>query len=331
MLKNVSDDDLSESTAEFLKQYYNTSAYIPREILLSTDIAEPDIIESWLRGKKGSKVTIASPKRGEKKQLVEMARKNADLALKQLRLKMASDEERINEELKDLQDAIHSQALPRRIEAYDISNIQGFYTVASLVVFENGQPKKSHYRKFKITRPEGKPDDYASMREVITRRLTGTLRRGEAFSELPDLVLIDGGKGQLNAALDSIADSGEIIPAIIGLAKQNEEIFLPTQPDPVILPRNSKALHLVQRIRDEAHRFAITFHRASRGRAMRMSILNDIPGIGPKRRRALIRHFGSLEKIRQATVEELQAAPSMSQPAAQAVFRALHQEPDKES
>ena len=343
MLENVSADDLQDSMAEFIEQYYGTTAYVPREVLLSTEITEMDIIENWLRQKKGSKVDVASPKRGEKKQLVEMARKNAELVLKQLRLKMATDEKRINEELGALRDAIGIDALPRRIEAYDISNIQGFYTVASLVVFENGQPVKAHYRKFKIQRPEGQPDDYASMREVVSRRLTGTLRRGEAFAELPDLMLVDGGKGQLNTALEAIAESREqraesgpehpelvegavAEPAVIGLAKRNEEIFLPGRPDSVLLARNSKALHLLQRIRDEAHRFAITFHRASRGKTMRASALNDVPGIGPKRRRALIKHFGSMEKIRQATIEELLAASSMSKPAAEAVYRALHQE-----
>lgn len=328
MLKNVSQEDIQESTAEFLTQYYNNAAFIPREVLLNTEIEELDIIENWLQRKKGAKVKIATPKRGEKKQLVEMAHKNADLVLKQLKLKLATDQERIDEELNYLQKAIHSNTLPRRIEAYDISNIQGFYTVASLVVFENGQPKKAHYRKFKIAQTEGKPDDYASMREVITRRLTGSLRRGEAFANLPDLMLIDGGKGQLNAALESLRASGEQAPAIIGLAERHEEIFLPGQPDPVILPRHSKALHLLQRVRDEAHRFAITFHRKSRGKAMRASILNEVPGIGPKRRRALVRHFGSLEKIRNASVAELEAAPSMSRSAAEAVYRALHQEPE---
>jgi excinuclease ABC subunit C len=331
MLENVSADDLDESMAEFMEQYYGTAAYVPREVLLSTEIAEMDIIESWLRQKRGSKVEVTSPKRGEKKQLVEMARKNGALVLKQLRLKMATDGERINEELGALRDAIGIDALPRRIEAYDISNIQGFYTVASLVVFEDGQPKKAHYRKFKIQRPEGQPDDYASMREVVSRRLTGTLRKGEAFAELPDLILVDGGKGQLNAALEAIVESGKWKvesrePAVIGLAKRHEEIFLPGRPDPILLPRNSKALHLLQRLRDEAHRFAITFHRASRGKTMRASVLNEVPGIGPKRRRALIKHFGSMEKIRQATAEELESAPAMSKPAAEAVYRALHQE-----
>lgn len=323
MLENASADDIEEGLGEFVERYYDTAAYVPREVLLNADIAEMDIVESWLRQKKGSKVELISPKRGEKKQLVEMARKNAELVLKQLKLKMATDEERINEELGALRDAIGIDRLPRRIEAYDISNIQGFFTVASLVVFEDGQPKKAHYRKFKIQRPEGQPDDYASMREVVSRRLTGTLRRGDAFAEMPDLMLIDGGKGQLNAALESINASCERV-AVIGLAKQHEEIFLPGRPDPIILPRNSKALHMLQRLRDEAHRFAITFHRQSRGKTMRASVLNEIPGVGPKRRRALLKHFASMEKLKQATLEELMAAPSMSKPVAETLYRFFH-------
>lgn len=325
MLQNASSEEIEEGLAEFLERYYDTAAYVPREVLLSADIAEIDIIESWLRQKRGSKVNVLSPKRGEKKQLVEMARKNAELVLAQLKLKMDTDEERINEELGTLRDAIGMTALPRRIEAYDISNIQGFFTVASLVVFEDGQPKKAHYRKFKIQRPQGLPDDYASMREVVSRRLTGTLRKGEAFRELADLILIDGGKGQLNAAIESINEAGEHVN-VIGLAKQHEEIYLPGRSDPIILPRNSKALHLLQRIRDEAHRFAITFHRQSRGKTMRASMLNEIPGVGPKRRRALIKHFGSMEKIRQATLEELLSAPSMSRPVAETIYSFFHRD-----
>lgn len=316
-------DDLEEGLGEFVERYYDTAAYVPREILLNGEIPEVDIVESWLRQKRGSKVEVLSPKRGEKKQLVEMARKNAELVLKQLRLKMATDEGRVNEELGALRDAIGMSPLPRRIEAYDISNIQGYHTVASLVVFEDGQPKKAHYRKFKIQRPEGQPDDYASMREVVRRRLTGTLRKGDAFAELPDLMLIDGGKGQLGAAMESITESGEQV-AVIGLAKQHEEIFRPGRPDPVILPRNSRALHLLQRIRDEAHRFAITFHRKTRGKTMRASVLNDIPGVGPTRRRALVKHFGSVEKIKQASINELLAAPSVSKPVAETVYRFFH-------
>ena len=313
MLENASSDELAQGISEFITQYYDTAPYVPREILLSEEIDEVDIVESWLRQKRGSKVEIASPRRGERKRLVEMARKNAELVLKQLKLKMSTDEARVREELDTLRAAIGIDALPRRIEAYDISNIQGYHTVASLVVFENGQPKKDHYRKFKIKRPEGQPDDYASMREVISRRLTGALRRSRGFEEPPDLMLIDGGKGQLSAALEAIAASDEEVAAI-GLAKRNEEIFRPGLPDPVLLPRNSKALHLIQRIRDESHRFAVTYHRTLRDRTMRLSVLNEVPGIGPTRRKALIKHFGTVEKIKSASVEDLPPRPRWASP-----------------
>lgn len=323
MLENASADDLAESLREFIEQYYDTAAYIPREVLLSADIEEMDIIERWLRQKRGSRVSIASPKRGEKKQLTEMARKNAELVLRQLRLKMETDEARISEQLAALKEAAGCPETPNRIEAYDVSNIQGYHTVASLVVFEDGKPRKEHYRRFRIKRPEGTPDDYASMKEVVSRRLSGALRRTQAFEELPDLMLIDGGRGQLNAALEAVAESGERVCAI-GLAKRNEEIFRPDLADPVLLPRTSKALHLIQRVRDEAHRFAIAYHRNVRGKTIRASVLNSIPGIGAKRRRALVRHFGSVERIKQASVEELMRAPSMSRPAAEAVYGFFH-------
>jgi len=331
MLENVSDDDLSESLREFIQQYYDTAPYVPRQVLLSEDVAEMDIIEAWLRQKRGTKVLLACPKRGEKKQLVEMARKNAELVLKHIKLKMATDEQARLEQLHALREAVGAPTVPRRIEAYDVSNIQGQYTVASLVVFENGEPKKSHYRKFRIRSAEGAPDDYASMKEAITRRLTGRLRETEAFAELPDLMLIDGGKGQLGAALEALVEARksraegteEDLPVVIGLAKRNEEVFKPGESDPILLPKNSKALHLIQRIRDEAHRFAISYHRTARGKAMKASLLNEIPGIGPKRRRALIRHFGSVEAIAKASAEELAAVPGVTRAAAEAVFRFL--------
>ena len=326
MLENASSEDIGESLQAFIKQYYDIAAYIPREVLLSADIAETDIIESWLRQKRGTSMDILSPKRGSKRELVEMAKKNADLVLKQLKFKMATDEKRIVEELGQLQKAIGCPTLPRRIEAYDISNIQGHYTVASLVVFENGQAKKAHYRKFKIKLSEGKPDDFASMNEVVTRRLVGSLRKSEAFAELPDLILIDGGKGQLSAALEAVAASGEQHVTMIGLAKRNEEIFRPGFPDPIVLPRNSKALHLIQRVRDEAHRFAITFHRNLRGKSVRASVLNQIPGIGPTRRKALLKHFGSVLRVKDATLEELIHAPNMNTPCAEAVYVFFHSE-----
>ncbi|MCE5322182.1 excinuclease ABC subunit UvrC [bacterium] len=327
LLENACEDDLSASLQEFIDQHYTTAPYVPPEILVNADIAELDMTESWLRQKRGTKVSVHCPKRGERRQLVEMAKKNAELVLKQIKLKMSTDEARIHEELGELQRAIGLAELPRRIEAYDISNIQGYYTVASLVVFEDGQPKKAHYRKFKIKQHDGKPDDYASMKEAVSRRLTGSLRKTQAFAELPDLMLIDGGKGQLNAALEVIRESGEQgVSPVVGLAKQFEEIYKPGRPDPIILPRNSKALHLIQRVRDEAHRFAVSYHRNLRGKSMRASVLNNIAGIGPKRRKELMKHFGSVEKIKEASVDELAAVPNMGQSAAQAVYMYFHSE-----
>lgn len=336
LLENASSDEISESLEEFIERYYEHAPYVPREVLLNADVDEINIVEGWLKQKRGTKVSISSPKRGEKRQLVEMAARNAELVLKQLKARMEKDDARLREELGTLQEAIGMRRIPRRIEAYDISNIQGHHTVASLVVFEDGQPRKDHYRKFKIKRPDGVPDDYASMKEVIGRRLTGSLRRSQAFQDLPDLILIDGGKGQLNAAMevvggvchteecsDEVRESLEDL-TVIGLAKQNEEIYRPGIPDPVLLPRNSKALHLIQRVRDEAHRFAVTFHRSLRSKEMRTSILNEIPGVGAARRKALVKHFGTVEKIRKASAEELAAAPSMNRAAAAAVHTFFH-------
>ncbi len=323
LLDNVDSEDFPTSLQEFLMQYYQTAPYIPREVLLSNEIAELDIVESWLRQKKGRKVQIASPKRGEKKGIVDMAKTNAEQVLRQIRLKMESDNSRRSEELEGLQNALNLPKPPVRIEAYDISNTGGHQTVASLVVFENGSPHKDHYRKFKLKQPEGVPDDFASMKQVILRRLTGTLRKSAAFEHLPDLILVDGGKGQLSAGVEALMEANERV-SIIGLAKRNEEIYRVGSPDPVMLPRDSKALHLLQRIRDEAHRFAITYHKAIRGKSVRGSTLNEIPGIGPRRRRALLSFFGGVEHIKEATVDQIASVPTMSRPAAEAVWKFFH-------
>jgi len=318
MLENAYADEAGDSLAQFIKQYYDTAPYVPREVLLSADIDEIEIIERWLRGKRGTKVTLATPKRGEKRDLVEMARKNGELVLKQLRLKMDADEDRVREELSELKSALGLAASPVRIEAYDISHVMGQHTVASLVVFENGFARKDHYRRFKIKSAEGMPDDYTSMREVIARRLIGALRKTEAFAQLPDLILIDGGKGQLNAAVEIISGLDESVEAV-GLAKRNEELYRPGESEPVILPRTSKGLRLLQRIRDESHRFAVTYHRGLRNKEMKLSVLSKIPGIGPKRRKALIQKLGSVEKIKNASVEDLLEVPGMSRTAAEAI------------
>lgn len=343
LLEGTSSDDLCGGIAEFIKQYYQTAAYIPREILLQCDMDEMDIIESWLRQKRGAKVEILSPSRGEKRKLVELAEKNAELVLDQLRKKVEADEELATAELSELQIALGLPEMPRRIECYDISNIMGTEAVGSLVVFENGRPKRSDYRRFKIKYTPERPDDYAMMREVLTRRLTGRLRETEKFAELPDLMMVDGGRGQLNVALDAIKAAGEEV-FVIGLAKEYEEIYLPpsgwagianpgptrspsgraaAETRPLMLPRGSKALFVLQRVRDEAHRFAVEYHRKLRSKRMTKSVLLDIPGVGKKRRSALLKHFGSLKRIREASLEDLERAPTMNRAAAEAVYSFL--------
>ncbi len=322
LLEGVSSDDLGESIREFVKQYYQVAAYVPKEIMLQCEIDEIQIIESWLKQKRGLKVAIRNPVRGEKRRLVEMAEKNAETILEQLRRKEEADQANTEAELLELQEALGLPQLPRRIECYDISNIMGTEAVGSLVVFENGRPKKSDYRLFKIKYTPEKPDDYAMMREVLTRRLSGTLRQSEKFAALPDLLMVDGGKGQLGVAVDVAESLGEDIN-LIGLAEEHEQVFKPGESFPRMLRRPSRALHLLQRVRDEAHRSAVEYHRKLRSKRMTRSILAEVPGIGKKRRSALLKHFGSLKRIREATIPELEDAPTMNKPAAEAVYAYL--------
>lgn len=324
MLEGASSDDMCESVQEFIKQYYQAAAYVPKEILLQCEIGEIDVIESWLRQKRGTKVEIQSPVRGEKRQLVDMAKKNAEMVLEQLRRRMEADDEVAMDELSQLQNALGLPKLPSRIECYDISNIMGTEAVGSLVVFENGKPKKSDYRRFKIKYTPEKPDDYAMMREVLSRRVTGNLRKTEKFAEMPDLLMVDGGRGQLNVAVDIMSFFEEDVP-LIGLAKEFEEVYRPELEQPILLPRGSKGLFVLQRIRDEAHRFAIEYHRKLRSKKMTKSILTEVPGVGKTRRSALLKHFGSLKKIKEATLEELEQAPKMNRPAAEAVYNFLRE------
>lgn len=321
-LEGVSSENMCEGVQEFLKRYYQDAGHVPKEILLPCDIDEMDIIEDWLKHKRGSKVELHRPMRGEKRRLVDMARTNAELVMSQVKARIEQDDAVREEEMRALKESLSLPREPRRIEAYDVSTIQGSHSVGSLVVFENGRPKKADYRHFRIRLEQGHPDDYEMMREIISRRLNGTLRDTEAFRELPDLMLIDGGKGQLNAALEVLAATDSEVPTA-GIAKQFEAIFVPGKSDPIMLPRNSHALRLLQRVRDEAHRFAIGYHRNLRKKKTTTSILDDIPGIGAKRRKALVKHFGSLRKIREASIEELAIAPSMNRQMAEMVYHHL--------
>ena len=314
------ENGLAEATAEFLKQYYQDASFVPSEIVLPAYVEESEIIESWLRQKKGAKVTLTVPKQGEKKKLLEMAVTNAELALGQMRAHSASEQSRIDGALKQLAEYLEmpDNSL-RRVEAYDNSNVQGRHAVGGMIVFEEGKPKKSEYRRFKIEQSEGTPNDFAMMFEMLTRRFNQMTEGNAKFAQKPDLLLIDGGKGQLTAAQDAMKQFGFDFP-MIGLAKQFELVFVPGRAEPIELPRNSPALFFLQRVRDEVHRFAVTYHRTVRGRAANMSVLDEIPGIGPLRRRNLLKHFGSVERMRNAGVEDLAKAPGMSKPAAQAVY-----------
>ena len=309
---------------EFLKQYYQDAPEVPDKILLPYEITEAQIIAQWLRQKRGRGVEIRVPHRGEDAQLLEMAAHNAELALQSLREELELQSEWLESAILELQEALNLPHPPQRIEAYDISNIQGIAPVGSMVVFEGGQPKKSDYRRFRIKWHPESPDDFAMMQEVITRRLREALSGDEKWRTLPDLMLIDGGKGQLNAALEAIHALGFEIPAV-GLAKRHELIILPNVDEPLELPRHSKALHLLQRIRDEAHRFALSYHRKLREQRAVKSPLDEIPGIGPRRKRMLLRLFGSVDRIREASLEELASVPTMTRKLAQQVLDYLRE------
>jgi excinuclease ABC subunit C len=363
VLDGHGDDTEAEIVWSFVVQYYSQTSDIPDELVLPVAVDDVDAIRVWLTDRRAEtgntarrKVRVTAPRTGEKRKLIELATNNARDVLERLRQQWLADAARTTGAVVELQELLDLAQLPHRIECYDVSHVQGSNQVASMVVFENGQPRRSDYRRFKIKHEQGN-NDYLSMQEVIGRRfrraLTGQLRRaGElgtwesvdepaadgavrdaagdgpgveqeaepagGWAEMPDLVIIDGGKGQLNAALE-VLDTMEITELpVVGLAKENEEIYVRDRAtgralaDPVLLPRTSQALYLVQRIRDEAHRFAITYHRAIRGRTGLRSALDEVEGIGPKRKRELLRRFGSVRGIRAATLEELAAVPGMT-------------------
>ncbi len=306
-----------EILADFLHQFYAKEMIVPSEVLLPLEVPDREVFESWLTEKRGANVEVLIPQRGRKRELVQMASDNASLSLREHLLSRRS-KERI---LQRLQEELGLMSLPRRIEAFDISTIQGAESVASMVSFENNLPDKRNYKRFKIRSVQGQ-DDFASMAEVIRRRYM----RAKGEGTLPDLILIDGGKGQLNAALDVLKELGIKGPDVVGLAKARsgeggtekefERAFLPGLEEPIILHPTSATTHLLARVRDESHRFAIMYHRKLREKRAVHSELDDIPGIGETRKKSLLRHFGSIEMIKQATVEELSAVTGMSKKAA---------------
>jgi excinuclease ABC subunit C len=336
VLEGTADEDNGAIVTSFLKQFYDQALTVPPQILLPEEVDELMIIRDWLKSKRGAEVTINVPGQGKQKELLDMAAQNAAETLNHLRAQWAVDENKQTEALTELQQALDLPDPPLRIECYDISTLQGTNTVGSMVVFVKGTPRKSDYRRFKIKTVQGQ-DDFASMQEMLRRRFKRMGDNGyrdpsklkkddeqDSWALIPNLVIIDGGKGQLNAALE-VLDEFELRDAvpIVGLAKREEEIFLPGQPEPVILPRSSQALFLVQRIRDEAHRFGVTYHRNLRGKSAVRSGLDEVEGIGPKRRQALLKKFGSLEAIRQASIDELAAVPGMNRRIAEQLLAQL--------
>jgi excinuclease ABC subunit C len=306
-----------------MQQFYERATHVPREILLQHPIDSAPVLEEWLRGLRGGAVTIAVPRIGEKRKLVGMVADNAREALEEHKLRWMNDQQKTTGALKELQEALGLEQLPNRIECYDISNIQGTNAVGSMVVFERGKPKNSEYRRFKIKTVEG-ANDFAMMAEMLRRRFKRADAEDESFAALPDLIIVDGGKGQLHAAEDALAEVDRSNIPLVSLAKRLEEIFIPGRPESVLLPRTSQALYLVQRIRDEAHRFAITYHRTVRQKASVRSQIDSVPGIGDARRKALIKTFGSVRGIKAAGVEEIAAVPGMNRKLAETVKEHLH-------
>jgi len=335
ILEGTEDTNNQEVMTEFVKQFYTEAANIPEQVMIPEEIQveEAKIIGQWLRSKRGGqKVELFVPKDGQPHELVEMAAENASETLQALRAQWQADAHKQEQALGELQTALKLSAPPNRIECYDVSHTQGVATVGAMIVFEQGTPAKNLYRKFNIDSTSiGAPDDFASMEEMLTRRFRRWKGSQEAapspgskpdasFSFLPDLIIIDGGKGQLGRVVKVLEqfDLFDKVP-VVGLAKQEEEIFFPHNSEPLLLPRHSQGLYLVQRIRDEAHRYGITAHRARRSKQGLASQLDSIPGIGPTRRKALLKHFGSMDKIKEATLEELAAVKGMNGNAAESI------------
>jgi len=337
ILEGTEDSVDAEVMAQFVKQFYTEAASVPEQVLLPQEIEEAKIIGEWMRSRRGGeKVEIRVPKDGQPHDLVQMAAENATETLSALRAQWQADTHKQEQSLAELQSALNLSAPPNRIECYDVSHMQGVATVGSMVVFEQGVPAKRLYRKFNIDSTSlGAPDDFASMEEMLTRRFRRWQSAGEtanqpgakvdaSFSILPDLIIIDGGKGQLSRVVKVLENVGlmDKVP-VVGLAKREEEIFFPHKSLPLTLPRHSQGLYLVQRIRDEAHRFGITAHRARRSKQGMASVMDSIPGVGPVRRKALLKHFGSVDKIRSATLEELMAVKGVTANVAESIKASL--------
>ena len=338
IMEGTKGDPPEHIMAEFIKQFYQSVSFIAPRIMLQHSPEDEDLIQAWLREKRGRPVALIRPQRGDHRKLIEMVAENASQGLAQMRAKWLYNTDAVQQAVAELQEELNLPNPPRRMECYDISNIQGTNSVGSMVTFQDGLPRPDHYRRFRIKAVEG-IDDYSMMQEVLRRRfkrLAATTGRGKGASDkederdlhhagtgggdswgiIPDLVLIDGGKGHLSAALEVFLELGVDFIPLASLAKENEWLFAPYTPEPIVLPANSQALYLVQRIRDEAHRFAITYHRRLRSKSSVTSPVDLVSGIGPKRKRMLMRRFGSLKGIKEAAIEDIAAIPGMTRPLA---------------
>ncbi|MFQ5876009.1 MAG: excinuclease ABC subunit UvrC, partial [Dehalococcoidia bacterium] len=333
IMEGTRDETDGRIVASFLKQFYDSASFIPPIILVQHTPEDITLIHRWLEAKRGRKVQVRVPRQGERRKLVQMVAENAEQGLAQHRVKWMADSDAISQALEELQEQLNLPSIPRRMECYDISNIHGTNPVGSMVVFQDGQPAPVHYRRFKIKTIEG-IDDYSMMQEMLRRRFRrmqdtrgngrsegseNGLKAEENWGIVPDLVMIDGGKGHLSAALQVMLELGVAHVPLASIAKQHEEIFRPDSSEPIILPRSSQALYLVQRLRDEAHRFAITYHRKLRKKVGARSAMDSVPGIGPKRKKALLRKFGSVKAIREAPIDEIAAVVGMTRSLAEKV------------
>lgn len=316
------DVDEEELVSGFVKRYYDETSDIPAEVDVACDVEDAPVISEWLSQKRGRKCVLHRPQRGEKHRLMEMCVRNARHALMRYMMRTGYSDDRTNQALLQLESALALDAPPLRIECFDISTIHGKFTVASMVVFTNGHADKSQYRRFKIRAELEEANDFVSMSEVLGRRYAPERMADERFGSRPDLLVVDGGKPQLTAAMNQLEALGLDIP-VCGLAKADEEVFVPWDDTPVVLPTGSASLYLIKQVRDESHRFAITFHRELRDKAMTVSILDEVEGVGPTRKKAIMRHFGSMKRLRAASVDEIAQVRGIPADVAQAVYDTL--------
>lgn len=331
-LENEARRDEGEVAEEFILQYYATSPAIPPQVIVPREVENMDALAEALAERRGGPVEVRHAERGDKRRIWELADRNARLALDQDRLRSEHRRSRRIEALDGLQQALGMETIPMRIECFDISNLGPEHTVASMVVFEGGAPKKSDYRRFAIR--EAVQDDFAAMSEVLSRRMAQYVAHRDrspheksydpSFAATPSLIVVDGGKGQLSAGVQALKEFRDRGVTVISLAKRIEEVFIPGRSEPLLLPRDSAALHLLQRVRDEAHRFAIEFHRGRRDKAMTRSVFDDLPGVGPARKRLLLQHFGTPERFLAASREELEAVPGLPGKVAREIYAYVH-------